>query len=292
MLIKMRREMKFIIIILVSFLSFTANADDAINTLKDRHSITFSYLDNEFPFSYTIAGKPTGMVIDLCESIAQHLGKNIGGKPLLTKWIKVPPAARLQSLINHESDIECSNITNTIERQKYFLFSIPYFYSSTTFISHKNNHILNNKMLFGHSIFVASGDIAVQAVAKLNEKLGYSLSYHLTQSALSGFEHMKSTDGSVFVTDDVLLYTLRATNSNPEEYTISNENLIDPQPLALALSHDSLALQKEVNKAMMEMFSDGEFTRVYNKWFLSRIPPNNILINLPMQIKLKKDISK
>lgn len=275
--------MKYIVIVLVSFLSFTTIADDAINTLKNRHSITFSYLDDEFPFSYTVEGKPTGMAIDLCESIAQRLGKNIGGKPLQTKWIKVPPAARLQSLINHRSDIECSNITKTIERQKYFLFSLPYFYTSTTFISHKTNHIINKKMLFGHTIFVASGDIAVQAVAKLNEQLGNSLSYHLTQSAQSGFEHMKSTDGSVFVTDDVLLYTLKATSSNPEEYTISNDNLIDAQPLALALSHDSLDLQKEVNKAMLEIFSEGEFNIIYNKWFLSRIPPDNILINLPMQ---------
>jgi glutamate/aspartate transport system substrate-binding protein len=292
MLIKMHHPMKCIVLVLVSFLSFTTDADDAITTLKDRGSITFSYLDDEFPFSYMLAGKPTGMTIDLCESIAQRLGRDIAGKPLQVKWIRVPTAARLQSLVNHRSDIECSNITNTIERQKYFLFSVPYFYSSTTFISHKTNHILNKKMLFGRTIFVSSGDIAVQALSKLNEKLGNSLSYHLTQSSQSGFEHMKSTDGSVFVTDDVLLYSLRATSSNPEDYIISNDNLIEAQPLALAFSHDSVALKKAVNKVMVEIFSDGEFNRIYNKWFLSSIPPDNILINLPMQKRLKQYISK
>lgn len=283
---------KYVVIMFASLLSFFAKADDLIQNIKNSHSITLSYLDGEFPFSYTLAGKPTGVAIDLCESVAQHISKEMGGTPLQIKWIKVAPAARFQSLINHQSDIECSNITNSIERQQYLLFSIPYFYASTAFISHKANHLSNTKVLSGHTIFVTSGDIAVQAVTKLNTKLGYSLFTHLTQSALSGFEDMKLTDNSVFVADDILLYSLRATSSNPEEYALSNDNLIDAQPFALALSHESRTLQKEVNNAMMEIFAEGEFNRIYNKWFLSRIPPGNILINMPMSEKLKKDIAK
>lgn len=284
--------MKYIVIMLASFLSFFTTADDSLNNIRTRHSITFSYLDGEFPFSYTVSNKPTGMAIDLCERIAQHLGKNIWGKPLQVKWIKVAPAARFHSLIKHSSDIECSNITNTIERHKYVLFSIPFFYSSTTFMSHKTNHIINMNMLSGHTIFVTSGDITVHAVMNLNAHLGYSLFTHLSQSATSGFDELKTTDNSVLFSDYVLLYALKAASSNPEEYVISNDNLIPEEPFALALAHESESLQKEVNKAMMQIFSEGEFNKLYNKWFLLPIPPNNLVINMPMPEQLKKDIAR
>lgn len=291
MLMFLCRKIKYVVIVFVSLLSFFAKADDSINHLKDRHSITFSYLDGEFPFSYTLTGKPKGIAIDLCESLAEHIGKEIG-TPLAVKWIKVVPAARFQSLMNHQSDIECSDITNTIERRQYLLFSIPFFYASTAFISHKSNHLDNTNVLSGHTVFVTSGDIAVQAVTKLNAKLGFSLFTHLTQSAFSGFEDMKSTDNSVFVADDVLLYSLKAISPTPDDYVISNDNLIDAQPFALALPHESFALQKEVNNAMMEIFSTGEFDRIYSKWFLARIPPDNTLINMSMPSHLKQDIAK
>lgn len=291
MLINSHNRRNYVAIVFLSLLSFFAKADLSFDSLKNNRVITFSYIDGEFPFSYTLAGKPTGIAVDLCKSVAEHIGKELGGK-LQIKWIKVPPAARFQSLINHQSDIECSNITNTIERQKYLLFSVPYFYASTTFMSHKFSHISSKKVLSGHTVFVTSGDIAVQALAELNNKLSHSLSIHLTQSAQHGFELLDSSNNSVFVADDVLLYSLRAMCSHPEEYEISNDNLLDAQPFALALPYQSVDLHKEVNNAMLEIFSDGEFSKMYNKWFLSSISPYNISINMPMSEKLKQDMAK
>jgi glutamate/aspartate transport system substrate-binding protein len=63
--------------------------------------------------------------------------------------------------------------------------------------------------------FFTSGDIAVQAVAKLNIRLGYSLFTHLSQSVVLEFEEMKMNSNSVFVADDVVLYSLKATSVKP-----------------------------------------------------------------------------
>ncbi|MCE0801915.1 transporter substrate-binding domain-containing protein [Buttiauxella sp. S04-F03] len=284
--------MKYVVILFFSLFSFIVRSDDSITNIKNNHSITFSYLEGEFPFSYTLAGKPTGIAIDLCKSVAEHLGKELGGKPLEIHWIKVSPAARFQSLLTHKSDVECSNITNTSDRRQFLLFSMPYFYASTAFISHKEDHLGSIKMLSGHTIFVTSGDIAVEAVAKLNVRLGYSLFTHLSQSAVSGFEEMKVTNNSVFVADDVLLYSLKAASAKPGCYNISQDNLIAAQPFALALPRQSITLQKAVNNAMMEMFFTNEFDKIYNKWFLSPVPPDNILINMPMPARLKQEIAK
>lgn len=283
---------KNVVILFLSLFSFIVRSEDSVNNIKNSHIITFSYLEGEFPFSYTLAGKPAGIAVDLCKTVAAHIEKELGVAPLQVKWIKVSPAARFQSLLTHKSDVECSNITNTNARRQFLLFSIPYFYASTAFISHKEDHLANIKMLSGHTIFVTSGDIAVEAVAKLNVRLGYSLFTHLSQSAVSAFEEMKVTNNSVFVADDVVLYSLRAASVKPACYDISRDNLIASQPFALALPRKSIALQKIVNNTMMELFITGEFEKIYNKWFLSRVPPDNVLINMSMPSQLKRDILK
>ena len=71
--------MKYVVILFFSLFSFIIRSDDSITNIKNNHSITFSYLDGEFPFSYTMAGKPTGIAIDLCKSVAEHIGKELGG---------------------------------------------------------------------------------------------------------------------------------------------------------------------------------------------------------------------
>lgn len=283
---------RHVMVLLLGLNAFFVKAADSVNHFSISHNLTFSYLEGEFPFSYTRAGKPAGMSIDVCEAIVQQISADTGGEPLKINWIKVTPAARFQSLLNHSADIECSNITNTPERRKFLLFSLPYFYASTTFISHKENHLTSTKMLAGHTLYVTSGDIAVAAITKLNVKLGYSLYTHLSPSAQSGFQSMEATDNSVFVADDVLLYSLRAIHSRQNEYQISRDNLIDEQPFALVMRPESTDLQKLVNKAMVEIFSSGQFETLYNKWFLSPVPPDNILINMPMPPKLKQDIEK
>ena len=55
----------------------------------------------------------------------------------------------------------------------------------------------------------------MQAVAKLNIRLGYSLFTHLSQSVVLEFEEMKMTNNSLFVADDVVLYSLKATSVKP-----------------------------------------------------------------------------
>ena len=140
--------------------------------------------------------------------------------------------------------------------------------------------------------FFTSGDIAVQAVAKLNIRLGYSLFTHLSQSVVLEFEEMKMNSNSVFVADDVVLYSLKATSVKPAWNDISRDSFITSQPLAFALPRKSIALQKSANNAMKELLFTGDFERIYSKWFLARVPPDNALIHMSMPSQLKQDILK
>lgn len=53
-----------------------------------------------------------------------------------------------------------------------------------------------------------------------------------------------------------------------------------------------LHYKKSVNNAMKELLFTGDFERIYSKWFLARVPPDNALIHMSMPSQLKQDILK
>ena len=99
-------------------------------------------------------------------------------------------------------------------------------------------------------------------------------------------------NNSVFVADDVVLYSLKATSVKPERYYISRDSFITSQLLAFVLPRKQIAIQKIVNNVVKELLITGDFERIYSKWFLVRVPPDNFLIHMSMPSQLKLDILK
>ncbi|MBL8506947.1 MAG: amino acid ABC transporter substrate-binding protein, partial [Chitinimonas sp.] len=47
---------------------------------------------------------------------------------------------------------------------------------------------------------------------------------------------------------------------------------------------------KVADDTLAAIFKSGQINTIYNKWFMTPIPPKNININLPMSDKLKEAI--
>jgi glutamate/aspartate transport system substrate-binding protein len=50
---------------------------------------------------------------------------------------------------------------------------------------------------------------------------------------------------------------------------------------------DDAPMKKAVDDAIREMMKSGALARLYDKWFMSPIPPRNTSVNLPMGATLK-----
>ncbi len=281
-----------VVVAVFLFCSHGVEAKDIIENIRETHTINISYIDDQYPFSYTLMEKPVGMAIDLCRKVASHIENDLGIKPLHIQWIKTNPAARFQMVINHKSDIECSNLTDTPTRRAKLLFSEPFFYSSTAYIYHKKAHLEKKELLSGHTIFVTSGGVAMPEVTLLNAELHYSFFIHLSQSSVSGFHNMENNDNSVFVGDDILLHSLMSKYSTAGEYEISSDRLSEVQPFALVSAKGSVYLQEKTNETLHDLFNSGEFEKIYKKWFLTPIPPENVLLNVPLSTNLRNDIAR
>ena len=58
------------------------------------------------------------------------------------------------------------------------------------------------------------------------------------------------------------------------------------------MRRDDPAFKKVVDDAMSAVYRSGEIQKIYAKWFLAAIPPNNVNLNVPMSTPLKRTIEQ
>jgi glutamate/aspartate transport system substrate-binding protein len=99
---------------------------------------------------------------------------------------------------------------------------------------------------------------------------------------------MVETDrANAFFMDDILLYSLVANSKSPADYVISADAL-SVEPYSAMMRRDDPVFKKLVDTATGNLYKSGQITALYNKWFLSPIPPKGVNLNVPMSDALKK----
>ncbi|MEP6964251.1 MAG: transporter substrate-binding domain-containing protein, partial [Polaromonas sp.] len=124
----------------------------------------------------------------------------------------------------------------------------------------------------------------------------YSADKNLDMQLILGKDHDDSlllveNDRAVaFAMDDILLFGLKANSKNPDALEVVGDSL-QVEPYACMLRKDDPEFQKLVDGTIARLMKSGEFTRMYNKWFMSPIPPKGVNLNLPMSEQLKANLT-
>jgi ABC-type amino acid transport substrate-binding protein len=134
-----------------------------------------------------------------------------------------------------------------------------------------------------------TGTTNYQVLRKVNAErnLGFELlaAKDHAESALL----VESDRADAFGMDDILLYGLRASSKNPAELAVVGES-VQVEPYAIMLRKDDPAFKKLVDDTLIALMTSGEFEALYQKWFLSPIPPKGINLNAPMSKELKDNL--
>lgn len=260
--------------------AFCTHADDSLTNIKKNHQITLSYSYNDFPFSYADNGQPIGMAIDICRDVVDQLEKELNIPHIKINWVGEKQSVTLQKVKQHTVDMTCSAITRTDARLKIYNFSVPYFITSTALLSKKSESVQDVSQLRGKTIVAISGDSAIERINKLNRKLDYSLLMVTQPDLASALELLKSKTVKMLATDEVLLAAFKA--SDPEGYAISHVDMDDMDVYGLMMAKDSVQLTSLVNKSLGEIINSGKYIELYNKWFMSPVPPLQQNLHMPM----------
>ena len=272
-------------------LALSAHAEELTGTLKkvkDSGSIVVGVRDASQPFSYLIGDKQyVGYSVDLCNHIVDQVQKTLKLKTLEVVYQPVTSSTRIPLVQNGTVDLVCGSATNSMERQKQVDFGLNMFLINVRLAVKANSGIKSLTDLNGKQVVTTAGTTSDRYIKQ------FEASKHIQIKNLYGKDHdesflmMATGRAGAFVMDDTLLYGKIANSSNPKEFAVVGESL-SSEPYGIMLRKNDPQFKKLVDDTLRKIYTSDEIVKIYNKWFLSPIPPKNINLNMPMSDKLKE----
>ncbi|WP_314142347.1 amino acid ABC transporter substrate-binding protein [Buttiauxella noackiae] len=271
--------------------AYNIHSKPTLERIAETKTITLGYQDDAFPFSYIESQHPAGYSIDICNKIVDALKVKLKIKDLKVRWIKSSTASQFVLIKNHVTDMMCIPAFYSEARHQQAEFTLPFFFSSTRFITRKNNHTDTIHDLAGHSVLVKSGTIYVEQLHQLNKMNDLNLNIELDNNNNAAFHNIESGESPALISSYVLLKGMMTLAPNPDEFEISDEVFSQPIPAGLLLPLNDRDFKSFVDDTMKLILISKDFTNLYQHWFMSPIPPKAINLNIPMSTALKALIS-
>lgn len=273
-----------------------AQAQDLTGTLKkikETGSITLGTRDSSVPFSYLDdKQQPIGYAMDLCGRIVEAVKDELKLGKLDVKLNPVTSATRIPLMANGTIDLECGSTTNNVERQQQVSFTITHFLTASRWVTKKSANIKKLTDLKGKTVVSTAGTTNIKQLNEANAAQNLGINIVAAKDHAEAFLMVETDRAVAFVMDDILLAGLVAASKAPAAYEISEDGLSKPEPYGIMLRRDDPAFKKVVDAAMSKIYTSGEITKIYDKWFMNPVPPKNLNLNVPMSAGLKKLMTK
>ena len=262
---------------LVLIAASAAAQTDTLKKLKDTGVITMGVRDASGAMSFTTGpGKYTGFHVDICERVIADIKKSAQLDKLEVRYQLVTPQNRIPLVQNGTVDIECGTTTNNAARQKDVAFAPTLYVEGVRIAVKAQSPIKSTSQLAGRTVAATTGSTSVQLLRKLK-----SNATELTAKDNSeGFLLLESGRADAFVADGQILATLISTSKEPAQYKLLDQ-VLSIEPIAIMLPKGDAAFKKAVDQSITAMAKSGEAARLYDKWFLKPIPPQNVAVGLP-----------
>jgi glutamate/aspartate transport system substrate-binding protein len=275
----------------IAALAVTANAQELTGTLKkvkETGTITVGHRESSIPFSYLDdKQQPIGYAMDLCAKIVDAVKAELKMPGLKVAYQPVTSANRIPLLQNGTIDLECGSTTNSVERQKQVSFGPTYFVINVTGAVKKDSGIKSLGDLNGKTISTTAGTTSVPLLRKFEKTASADIKEIYGKDHAESFLLLAQGRVAAFIMDDILLAGQIANAQNPGDFMIIPESLRQ-EPYSMMLRRDDPQSKALVDRTIGQVMKSGEINQIYNKWFMSPIPPKNVNMNFPMTPPIKE----
>jgi glutamate/aspartate transport system substrate-binding protein len=273
-----------------------AHAEELSGTLrkiKETGVINIGYRDSSIPFSYLDDNqKPVGFAIDICLGIVEAVKKELKLDKLTVEFNPVTSSGRIPLLANGTVDLECGSTTNNPDRLKQVAFTNTHFLTATRFVSKKSSHLNSIEDLKGKTVASTSGTTNIKQLTEVNAARNLGINISPAKEHAESFLLVETDRAVAAVLDDILLASFVAGAKDPDAYVISTDAFSKPEPYGIMLRKDDPAFKKVVDDATAALYQSSEGQKLYEKWFMQKIPPKGLNLNVPMGAELKKAFAK
>jgi len=264
-----------------------AEPHPVLDRIRESGRIVLAHRESAVPFSYYDANrKPVGYALDLCRDVAEAVRRHLGLKTLDIAYLAVTPATRIEAITSGKADLECGATTNNAERRQKVSFTIPHYITGTRFAVRADSQIAELPQFEHHVLVSTAGSTPFKTIDSANRDRLLGIDVRTVPDNAAAMQMLASKAADGFAMDDVQLYGLIAESPNPAQLKVVGK-FITIEPLAIMLSKDDAAFKKVVDDEMRHVIRSGEAEKIYDRWFMSPIPPKNVSMNLPMSYLLR-----
>ena len=204
--------------------------------------------------------------------------------------VTVSPNSRIMMVKVGMADLECGATTNNVARQKQVAFSNTFYVAEVRLMVRKDSGIKRVADLANKRVVTTLGTTADRLVKQA------ALANNITMQYLMGRSHVESMgmiirgEADAYVGDDAVIAGERA-NASMNDQLVFLDEVLATEPYGIMLPRDDPQFKKLVDDVIVGLMQSGEFSRIYDKWFINPIPPNGINLQMPMSDKLKAAIA-
>lgn len=278
-------------VVACSFVTAPAFAEELAGTLKkikDSNTLVLGHRESSIPFSYLDdKQQPIGYAMDLCYKVVDAVKKQLNLPNLQVKLNPVTSQTRIPLMTNGTIDMECGSTTNSLERQKQVAFGVSYYVTEVRMVTKANSGVKSLSDLNGKAVVTTTGTTSDRLIREHEKGKSIDVKNVYGKDHAESFLMVETDRAAAFVMDDILLAGLMANSKNPKDYAIVGETL-RVEPYGVMMRKDDPQFKKLVDDTLSAVMKSGEAEKLYNKWFMSPIPPKGINLNLPLGTQLRE----
>lgn len=264
-----------------------AVTQSTLEKIREYRAVYVGHREFSVPFSYMVGDEPVGFSMEICDHIIESIKESVGDTALRVVKVPVTTSSRFLMLQAGTVDLECGSTTNTRIRQQLVGFGLTTFVSGVKAVVRKESSIRGIADLDGRVVVTTMGTSTERLVRSVLSTRKLSARFKAARTHRESLDTVVASQADLFVIDDALLAGLVASSGHAEKLRFLEENF-GYEPYAIAFRRDDPEFKKLVDASLRSLMSSGELERIYNKWFMSPIPPKGINLNIPMSDLLKE----
>ncbi len=267
--------MKRILILLVTVMLVLAacqGGEEAAESTYDRvmseETVRIGVRNDNPPMSFVDDnGDWVGFDVDLARAVAAELGVE-------AELVVVDGTTRISFLQEDQVDMSVASMNHTRSREDAIDFSITYFWDNQSFLIRKGTYT-SIEELFGKTVAANAGSSAIPSWEEyVADAGGVAPEVVEFDDKLAAMQALR--DGAVegYTEDNITMLSLAA--GDPELELLPGGH--NPVQFGIGVPANDSVWRDQVNYALQELWKDGTFHEIYDRWFVG---PDRIL-DLPL----------
>lgn len=263
------RKISLLTVIVAALLPALARgqeADTALTRIQRNKAVTIGFRESAAPFAYLDERKQaSGYSIDICNRIAQEIGRKLNIPHIETRYVPVTPQTRIPLIANGTVDLECGTTVNSLSRQQQVDFSYAVALAEGRLLVKKTSGIQDLSDLNGKIVALAAGTTAERYVRAALDRNKISVRVLQVRDNAEGLLAVNSQRVDAFVNDAVLLGGVLRTAQNKDDLAIVGKPLSFEQ-VAFIVGKNNSGLLTIINGTIARLLASGELQKLYGQW--------------------------